>query len=134
MQEDTEGLRRLGPEDYQGWAGQGDTAHSQAVARGSAAARRDAGLRMTRRLTTWTAAALIAGVAASVGYFAQHPATTVGAGSVATTSGAAAVNGHKPAIGHPVVTSGGSGVTAGVTGGGTGGAGSAGGTLTWHDN
>lgn len=134
MPEDTEGLRRLGPQDYREWAGQDDTAGSQSAGRGQATARRDAGLRQNRRLTTWTAAGLIAGVAATVGYFAHHPAVTAGSGSAVTTSGATAVNGHKPVAGHTVVTSGGSGVTAGVSGGGAGGTTTGGGTATWHDN
>ena len=120
MREDSEGLRRLGPQDYPD------------DARGEAAARRDTGLRQTRRLTAWTAAGLIAGVAASVGYFVHHPATSASSGSGAVVSSTgAAVHGQKPAAGHALVVSGGSGVTAGVAGGGGG---STTGGLTWHDN
>lgn len=134
MPEDTEGLRRLGPQDYQGQGDQYEMAPGQAAVRGPAAARRDASLRQNRRMTAWAAAGLVAGVAASVGYFAHHPASPASSGSVVSTPGATAVNGHKPAAGHPVVTSGGSGVTAGVSGGGAAGTGTAGGTTTWHDN
>ena len=42
--------------------------------RGSARARA-AGVRRVRRASNWTAAALIAGVAAATGYFAHHPPT-----------------------------------------------------------
>lgn len=88
------------------------------------AAARDSGVRSVRRVSNWTAAALVAGVAATAGYFAHasHPAPaattvtkTVPGG--AATSGAAA---HCPKVSHPVATSGGSGVTTG-TGGATAG-------------
>ena len=85
---------------------------------------RDSGVRASRRTSTWTAAALIAAVAASTGYLAHampaastggtavgHPATKHSGQSGAVKSGAPGVSG-------PVVTSGGSGVAAGRTGGG----------------
>jgi hypothetical protein len=74
---------------------------------------RDSGVRGSRRATTWTAAALIATVAATTGYLAH--AIPVSAGSSTSTgtsqsgkSTTVAPNG--PAVSGPVVTSGGSGV------------------------
>jgi hypothetical protein len=98
---------------------------------------RDDGVRRVRRMSNWTAAALVAGVAVTSGYFA-HAATVASqqaspAGTVSTGQpgqAGTAVPGHKPSLTHPVVTSGGSGVTAGAsgsTGGGAGGGGSRGG-------
>jgi hypothetical protein len=77
---------------------------------------RERGIRSSRRASTWTAAALIAAVAATTGYLAHSiPSTSVGT----TTSGygqpgkSTAVNHGAPAVSGPVVTSGGSGVAAG---------------------
>ncbi len=65
-----------------------------------------------RRVSNWTAAALIAGVAAATGYFAHHqPPATPATRSVTTVPGATAASPHKPTLGAPVATSGGSGVT-----------------------
>ena len=89
---------------------------------------RDAGVRRVRRVSNWTAAALIAGVAAATGYFAHHPApaapatTSVTGVPGSTTSGVpgsttSGVPGsttagvQKPSLSAPVVTSSGSGVT-----------------------
>jgi len=110
-----------------------------------AVANRAGGLRRVRRAGNWTAAALIAGVAAATGYFAHHtpPAT-----STATQASQVPASGRLPGPGHaaaamprpasgsaPVVTSGGSGVAAGAA---TGTAGTAGGArgriITWRDN
>jgi hypothetical protein len=101
-------------------------------------ARRDAGVRTTRRASNWTAAALIAGVAATSGYFVHGAATPAGSPGTAThliqQPGAATGHGQHPSLSHPVATSGGSGVTGGssVTGGsgGTGGSGA----THWVDN
>jgi hypothetical protein len=78
-------------------------------ARGPGRARASS-VRPVRRASTWTAATLIAGLAAAAGYFAHHtqpavPATTVtrGAPGSASTAG-----GHKPALPSPVATSSGS--------------------------
>lgn len=107
-------------------------------------ASRAEGVRRVRRASNWTAAALIAGVAAATGYFAHHtpPATTtVGSTTQVAPAGQVPVAGHPAVAGPhrasgsaPVVTSGGSGVVAGsVTGGaGTGAGGAA--TVTWQDN
>jgi len=118
------GRSRLpGPDDGD-WMASGTSA-------GQAATRRDAGVRQTRRVSNWTVAALIAGVAATSGYFA-HAAATPAVSTVGTTQqGAVSGGAQKPSLSHAVVTSGGSGVTVGSSGG-AGGAG--GGTVTWRDN
>jgi len=91
---------------------------------------RESGLRASRRASSWTAAALIAAVAATTGYLAHSmPSTTTGA---TTTGGTAdrgtgshsgkstAVKPGAPAVSGPVVTSGGSGAVAGSAAGGGG--------------
>jgi hypothetical protein len=83
---------------------------------------RDTGVRRSRRASSWTAAALIVGVAATSGYFV-HAAATPAAAPAGTTSvtqqpGSVTGHGHKPSVTHAVVTSGGSGVTAGSDGSG----------------
>jgi hypothetical protein len=73
------------------------------------AASRDRGLRQVRRLSNWTAAALIALTGITAGYFAHaaarfhRPATTAGIQQQAPGS-------HQPCVTAPVATSGGSGV------------------------
>jgi hypothetical protein len=94
--------------------------------------RRDEGVRRVRTMSNWTAAALVAGVAVTGGYFA-HAATvatpqTGSPGIVSTGQPGTTAPGHKRSLTHPVVTSGGSGVTAGSAGG-AGGGGS-----HWGDN
>jgi hypothetical protein len=66
-----------------------------------------------RRASNWTAAALIAGVAAATGYFAHHPppAATPPTSSVTTVPGGTTTGPQKPTLNGPVATSGGSGVT-----------------------
>lgn len=102
---------------------------------------RDSGIRSSRRASSWTAAALIAGVAATTGYLAHSiPASgTSGSGTTTTKAKhhrhAARNRGYQPsgyqqggyqpsapAVQAPVVTSGGSGA-AGGAGGGSGGGG-----------
>ena len=79
--------------------------------RGAARARAS-GVRRVRRASNWTAAALIAGVAAATGYFAHHqPAAAPATSTVTTVPGGTAVNPQKPTLNTPVTTSGGSGVT-----------------------
>lgn len=85
---------------------EGDTAPGSGRARASS-------LRRVRRASTWTAAALIAGLAAVAGYFAHHtqpavPATTTVAPGVPGSSSTASPG--KPALTSPVVTSSGSAV------------------------
>ncbi len=132
-QQHQSGFRRLpGTPDY-------DDGAAYEPAGRHAPAWRDYGVRRTRRASNWTAAALIAGVAATSGYFV-HAAASSPAGSTggATSStgvtqqpGTATVHGQKPSLTHSVVTSSGSGVAVGASGPG----GSAGGaTTTWRDN
>jgi hypothetical protein len=79
--------------------------------RGAVSARAD-GIRRMRSASNWTAAALIAGVAAATGYFAHHPpAATPATSSVTTVPGGTAAGPHKPTLNGPVATSSGSGVT-----------------------
>ncbi|HET7017189.1 MAG TPA: hypothetical protein VFI65_24915 [Streptosporangiaceae bacterium] len=85
---------------------------------------RDQGVRRVRRMSNWTAAAMVAGVAVTTGYFAHAATLASQPGSVSTgqsgQSGTTAP-GHKANVTHPVATSGGSGVTAGTSGGAGGG-------------
>jgi hypothetical protein len=94
-----------------------------------AIARRDYGRERVRRVTAWTAATLVAGMAAGAGYFAHATTATSGTASQ-VTSGSAHVRGQRPSLSHPVVTSAGSGVTAGSTAG----SGGAGGGAGYRDN
>ncbi|HEY7014105.1 MAG TPA: hypothetical protein VH480_15190 [Streptosporangiaceae bacterium] len=129
MDHDYEGGRRRLPRyDEDDGSGQ------DAIRRGTI--RRDEGVRRTRRATSWTAAALIAGLAASSGYFVHAAAAPSVASTVQVQPGSAGVTGHKPSLSHPVATSGGSGVTAGATGqGGAAGSGGTGSTgAAWRDN
>jgi hypothetical protein len=91
--------------------------------------RRDAGLQQVRRISAWTTAVLVAGTAAGVGYFARAASNPAGAAPSAAASMAGATHGtsQKPSVSHPVVTSGGSGVTAGGPVSRTGAA-------SWGDN
>src|SRR6516165_11427319 len=76
-----------------------------------AASPRASGVRRVRRASNWTAAALIAGVAAATGYFVHHqPAAAPATSTVTTVPGGTAVNPQKPTLNTPVTTSGGSGV------------------------
>lgn len=106
---------------------------------GPAAPGRADGVRRVRRASNWTAAALIAGVAAATGYFAHHTAPAVPTAGTATqppAAGQVPVAGHGAAAPHqasaPVATSGGSGVATGSAPGTAGGV--AGQTVTWRDN
>lgn len=76
--------------------------------------RRDRGIRHVRRLSNWTAAALIAATAITAGYFARAgagapagPQSAVAAGAKSQARGS-----HQPCVTAPVATSGGSGVAA----------------------
>jgi hypothetical protein len=81
-------------------------------ARGSGRARAS-NVRRVRGASTWTAATLIAGLAAVAGYFAHHSQPTVPATTTATPgapgSASTATRG-RPALPAPVVTSRGSAV------------------------
>lgn len=72
---------------------------------------RDSGIRRTRRASTWTAAALIAGVAATAGYFAHASPAAAPAGVTTGTPATGTATHHKACLAAPVATSGGSGVT-----------------------
>ena len=76
-------------------------------------ARRD-GVRHVRRMSNWTAAALIAGTGAATVALAHHafPVSAPAAGAAATTgAGAAVTNGAGgPQVSHSVATTSGSGV------------------------
>ncbi len=128
MQENQEPARRRlsdqdrGPQDEDDWA---DAGAARRIAR------RDAGVRQTRQLSTWTAALLIAGVAAGAGYFVHAAATPAVTAGSAATQGTVSGTGQKPSLTHPVVTSGGSGVSVGTAGGSPG---SGGGAVTWRDS
>jgi hypothetical protein len=86
------------------------------------------GIRHSRTAANWTAAALIAGVAAATGYFAHHPAgQATGTAQVSQHgSGVHGTGGHV-VVGSPIATSGGSGVSGAGGSGGSSGAG-------WRDN
>ena len=78
-----------------------------------AASPRAGGVRRLRRASNWTAAALIAGVAAATGYFAHHPqpATPAVTSVTGTAPGSGTTAGPgKPCLSAPVTTSTGSGV------------------------
>jgi len=82
---------------------------------------RVSGVRRARQASNWTAALLIAGVAAATGYFVHHaPPATPATGAVTSVPGGTAATGaHKPSLSSPVATSSGSGVTVGTGPGGT---------------
>jgi hypothetical protein len=93
---------------------------SRGYRRGAGA--RGSGVRRVRQASNWTAALLIAGVAATTGYFAHHaPPATPATGAVTSSvpGGTAATGAHKPSLSAPVATSSGSGVTVGTGPGGT---------------
>jgi hypothetical protein len=115
--------RRLDPPD--------DDRTERGAARERDVRRRDAGVRRTRQISSWTAAALVAGVAAGSGYFAHAAAMPTVSTNGSTGQGVVGRTGQKPSLTHPVITSGGSGVTVGTAGGAPG---SVGGTVQGQDN
>jgi len=128
---DATGRRRLDPPAEDDWA-------ARSAGRRRAVERRDTGVRQTRRISSWTAAALVAGVAASAGYFvhtATTPAgTTSSTSTTGTVTGTGTATGQKPSVTHAVVTSGGSGVSAGTSSGAGGGSAGSGTAVHWRDN
>ncbi len=74
---------------------------------------RDRGIRHVRRMSNWTAAALIAATAVTAGYFARAGAGAPRPAAVAG-SHSQALNSRQPCVTVPVATSGGSGVTTTV--------------------
>jgi hypothetical protein len=72
---------------------------------------RAGGLRRARRASNWTAAALLAGVAATAGYFAHHTQPAVPTATVVSPGApGSAVSPGKPTLHAPVATSSGSAV------------------------
>ena len=115
----------MDPQDPSSWRlpRPGDPAPQEARSRS-----RDRGLRHVRRLSNWTAVALVAGTAVTAGYFARaHPATGQPALAGGSQAPAARPSAGQPCVTVPVAVSGGSGVTTTVpvqscapgTGGGT---------------
>jgi hypothetical protein len=73
-------------------------------------------VRRVRQASNWTAATLIAGVAAAAGYFAHHPQPAVPAAPTVTPGApgsASTASPAKPALTSPVATSRGSAVNQG---------------------
>ena len=98
-----------------GWVrlpGYDDDSGYQRDAGPSRGAPRASGVRRLRRASNWTAAALIAGVAAATGYFAHHtqPAAPAVSTVSGTAPGASTAAPGKPTLSNPVTTSSGSGV------------------------
>ncbi len=76
---------------------------------------RDRGIRHVRRLSNWTAAALVAATAVTAGYFARASAGAQHSRAAAVTaSQAQAAGSGRPCVTVPVAVSGGSGVTTTV--------------------
>jgi hypothetical protein len=86
---------------------------------------RGPGLKQVRRMSNWTAAALIVGAGAATVALAHQAlpgatsaaggGTTTGTGAGATTGTGAAAGATGPKAGHPVATTSGSGVTTTTT-------------------
>jgi len=80
---------------------------------------REDGLRLLRRMSNWTAAALIVGVAATTGYLAHSNPPAPGTLTIMSTVPACTVPGvgtsQRPTVSNAVATSGGSGVTVGTS-------------------
>ena len=76
---------------------------------------RDRGLRHVRRLSNWTAVALVAATAVTAGYFARnHPGAQQAASVAGPPSPAPGSRSGQPCVTVPVAVSGGSGVTTTV--------------------
>lgn len=75
---------------------------------------RDRGLRHVRRLSGWTAVALVAATAATAGYFGRGSASTAKPATVVSGAPSTAAKPGQPCVTVPVATSGGSGVTTQV--------------------
>ncbi len=71
---------------------------------------RDRGLRHVRRLSNWTAFALIAAAGATAGYFAHATASAPRPAAVSSVQ-SQPPGSHQPCVTAPVAASGGSGVT-----------------------
>jgi hypothetical protein len=101
----------MDPQDPSSWRrlpGPGEPAPDEARARS-----RDRGLRHVRRLSNWTAVAMIAATAVTAGYFARvHPGPQQSAPVAGSHSQAPASSSGPPCVTVPVAVSGGSGVTS----------------------
>lgn len=93
----------------------GDDYYAGHPAEFRAARYRDGGVRRVRHVSNWTAAALVAGVAAASGYFAHAATAPVVTGAMQPGTSVSGT-GQKATVTHPVVTSGGSGVVVGQNG------------------
>jgi len=102
----------MDPQDPSSWRlpGPGEPATDEVSASGRArASSRDRGLRQVRRLSNWTAVALIAATAATAGYFA-HSGSQQSAAVTVSHSPAQGSSAGQPCVSTPVAVSGGSGV------------------------
>jgi hypothetical protein len=96
-----------GPPSRRRLPGPGHLARQEARAKS-----RDRGIRLVRRLSNWTAVALVAATAATAGYFARaHPATQQPAPATGSRYAASPASSAAPCVTVPVAVSGGSGVT-----------------------
>lgn len=71
---------------------------------------RDRGIRHVRRLSNWTAVALVAATAVTAGYFARGSTHTARPAATVTGAQSQAPGSGQPCVTVPVATSGGSGV------------------------
>jgi len=101
-------------------AGEQAPAPGDAASAGHTGSARIVGIRHVRRMSNWTAAALIVGAGATTVALAHHTfptaAPAAGAASTATGAGtAAAAQGAGPQVSHTVATTSASGVTTTTT-------------------
>jgi hypothetical protein len=103
----------MDPQDLSSWRrlpGPGEPASQEARARS-----RDRGLRHVRRLSNWTAVALVAATAVTAGFLARaHPGPQPPASVAGSHSQAPRSSTGQPCVSGPVAVSGGSGVTTTV--------------------
>jgi hypothetical protein len=100
----------MDPQDPQSWRRRSEPGNP--VPRATRARSRDHGIRQVRRLSNWTAVALVAATAATAGYFARaHPAIQQSAPVTGSHSTVPRTSSGAPCITVPVAVSGGSGVT-----------------------
>jgi hypothetical protein len=97
----------MDPQDPLSWRLPGPEEPSLDEARAESRVR---GIRHVRRLSNWTAAALVAATAVTAGYFA-HASARGPRPAAAAGSQSQAPNSRQPCVTVPVATSGGSGVT-----------------------
>jgi hypothetical protein len=102
----------MDPHDQSSWRRLPGPGESPAA--GAGRGYRDRGLRHVRRLSNWTAVALVAATAATAGYFARGSPSTARPAAVVTNPLSTAAKPGQPCVTVPVATSGGSGVTTQV--------------------